>query len=192
MYSKSISKLTMKELIVSNEIRLKEIGLDDVDKIFNIIDSEREYLAEWLPFVSITNEVADTMKFVKNYVEAESKEPTFAIHFKNQLVGLIGLKDTDLDNQKTEIGYWLSQNYQHLGIVTESAAALINYIFDELNLNRIQLKGATGNFKSQRVAERLGFIREGIERDGELHERGFVDLVVFGLLQKDRLQKSEY
>jgi ribosomal-protein-serine acetyltransferase len=182
----------MKEFIVSNEIRLKEIGLEDVKPIFQIIDSERDYLAEWLPFVSETHELSDTMTFVKNYVEAESKEPTFAIHFKNQLVGLIGMKDTDLDNQKTEIGYWLSQKYQHIGIVTRSAAALINYIFDELNLNRIQLKAATGNFKSQQVAERLGFIREGIERDGELHERGFVDLVVFGLLKNDRIQKAEY
>ena len=180
----------MKELIVSNEIRLKEICLDDVAEIFNIIDSEREYLAEWLPFVSVTTEVADTLTFVKSYVDAESKEPTFAIYFKNQLVGLIGMKDTDLDNQKTEIGYWLSEKYQHIGIVTRSATALINYVFDELNLNRIQLKAATGNFKSQRVAERLGFIREGIERDGELHERGFVDLVVFGLLKNDRIRKG--
>ena len=180
----------MKELIVSNQIRLKEIGMDDVDKIFHIIDSEREYLAEWLPFVNETRKLADTMTFVKNYVEAESKEPTFAIHFKNQLVGLIGMKDTDLDNQKTEIGYWLSEKYQHIGIVSRSAATLISYIFDELSLNRIQLKAATGNFKSQRVAERLGFIREGIERDGELHERGFVDLVVFGLLKNDRIRKG--
>jgi len=180
----------MKELIVSNQIRLKEIGMDDVDKIFHIIDSEREYLAEWLPFVNETRKLADTMTFVKNYVEAESKEPTFAIHFKNQLVGLIGMKDTDLDNQKTEIGYWLSEKYQHFGIVTKSAETLIDYAFYKLNLNRIQLKAATGNLKSQRVAERLGFIREGIERDGELHERGFVDLVVFGLLKNDGIRKG--
>jgi len=32
----------------------------------------------------------------------------------------------------------------------------------------------------------LGFAREGIERDGELHARGFVDLVTFSLLKTDR------
>ena len=70
--------------------------------------------------------------------------------------------------------------------MTLSGKVLINYIFDVMNLNRIQLKAATGNFKSQRVAERLGFMTEGIERDGELHNRGFVDLVVFSLLNSDR------
>ena len=63
---------------------------------------------------------------------------------------------------------------------------MIDYIFDVMNLNRIQLKAANGNLKSQRVAERLGFLQEGIERDGELHNRGFVDLVVFSLLNSDR------
>jgi len=55
-----------------------------------------------------------------------------------------------------------------------------------LKLNRIQLKVATSNRKSQQVAQRLGFIQEGIEREGELHNRGFVDLVVFSLLVTDR------
>ena len=89
-------------------------------------------------------------------------------------------------NKKTEIGYWLSESFQHKGIITQSGKALINYAFNEMNLNRIQLKAATGNLKSQQVAERLGFTKEGIERDGELHMRGFVDLVVFSLLKADR------
>jgi len=62
----------------------------------------------------------------------------------------------------------------------------INYVFDEMNLHRIQLKAATGNSKSQQVAKRLGFIQEGIERQSELHDRGFVDLIVFSLLITDR------
>jgi RimJ/RimL family protein N-acetyltransferase len=35
------------------------------------------------------------------------------------------------------------------------------------------------------VAERLGFELEGIERDGELHSRGYIDLAVYSLLKKD-------
>jgi len=63
---------------------------------------------------------------------------------------------------------------------------MISYAFNEMNLNRIQLKAATGNLKSQHVAERTGFTREGIERDGELHSRGFVDLIVYSLLKADK------
>jgi ribosomal-protein-serine acetyltransferase len=172
-------------LYVDKDIILKEIGLEDVEAVFKTIDSERAYLAEWLPFVELTRDISFSRKFVENYVNADIKDLTCVIYYQQQFVGLVGLKDNDFDNMKTEIGYWLSEQFQRKGIITRSCRALIDYAFRELKMNRIQLKAATGNLKSQAVAERLGFTREGIERDGELHSRGFVDLVVFGLLRKD-------
>ena len=175
----------MTELTVDQEITLNEIGLDDVEIIFNTIVAEREYLQEWLPFVEITQEISFTRQFVENYLETDRTDLTFVIRYCGKFVGIIGLKDTDLDNQKTEIGYWLSELFQHKGIITRSCKALINHIFDEMKLNRVQITVATENMKSQAVAERLGFTREGIQREGELHSRGFVDLVVYGLLKSD-------
>ena len=177
----------MWELKVDNDILLKEIGLEDVEAIFNTIDAERAYMLEWLPFVELTQEVSNTRTFVENYLNAEVKDLTCVIYYKKKFVGLIGLKDTDFDNLKTEIGYWLSESFQHKGIITRACKAIINHSFNDLKLNRIQIKAATGNLKSIAIPERLGFKREGIERDGELHSRGFVDLVVFGLLKKDGL-----
>ncbi|MDR3651619.1 MAG: GNAT family protein [Paludibacter sp.] len=174
------------ELKVNNDIYLKETELEDAEIIFQTINNEREYLSEWLPFVELTQLISDTQNFLESVSKNESNDLTFGIYFQHKFVGLVGLKDIDLDNKKTEIGYWLSELYQHKGIITLSCRTLIKYAFDEMNLNRIQLKAGTENVKSQRVAERLGFTREGIERDGELHSRGFVDLVVFGLLKADR------
>jgi len=175
-----------REIIVDDTILLKELGLDDVEAIFNTIVNERDYLEEWLPFVEFTREISYTRRFVENYLNSDNSDATFAIYYQRKFVGIIGLKDTDPDNKKTEIGYWLSESYQHRGIITFSCQALIDYAFDKLQLNRIQLKAATGNLKSQQVAQRLGFSKEGIERDGELHSRGYIDLVVFSLLKTDR------
>ena len=175
-----------REIFVDENIFLREIGLDDAEAIFNTIDSERDYLEEWLPFVELTNSITFTRQFIENYQLSDKLDVTFTIFFQNKFVGIIGLKETDLDNKKTEIGFWMSDKYQHKGIMTCACKALIDFAFDEMNLNRIQLKAASGNFKSQGIPDRLGFTREGIERDGELHNRGFVDLVVFGLLKADR------
>ncbi len=155
-----------KILFVDEDILLREIGMKDVASIFNAIDTHREYMAEWLPFVELITDISLTHTFVENYLNAEVKDFTCVIYFRQQFAGLIGLKDTDFDNMKTEIGYWLSEDFQHRGIITRSGKTLIDYAFDELKMNRIQLKAATENFKSQRVAERLGFIKEGIERKG--------------------------
>jgi len=173
-------------LKVDDKILLKEIGLEEVDVIFNTIDRDRKYLEEWLPFVDQTTTPAYTRQFVENYLNSDRLDITFAIYYRTEFAGIIGLKDTDLDNKKTEIGYWLSESFQHKGIMTLSGNAMIHYIFDEMHLNRIQLKAATGNRKSQEVAKRLGFVQEGIERESELHSRGFVDLMVYSLLKADR------
>ena len=172
-------------LKVNAEILLKEIGLEEVEVIFHTIDRDRKYLGEWLPFVDETRKVDYTHQHVANYLHSDRIDVTFAIYYKTVFAGIIGLKDTDLHNKKTEIGYWLAESFQHKGIITLSCAAMIQYVFHEMHLNRIQLKAATGNIKSQNVAVRLGFTREGIERENELHSRGFVDLIVYSLLKAD-------
>ena len=175
-----------REFFVDEEIRMKELGFEDVEAIFNTINNERKYLSEWLPFVESTLEMSYSQDFVENYLDSDRKDLMCSIFFKNQFVGIIGLKDTDFDNKKTEIGYWISEAFQHKGIVTKSCKVLVDFAFDELNMNRIQIKAASENLKSQRIPEQLGFKCEGIERDGELHTRGFVDLVVYSLLKAER------
>jgi ribosomal-protein-serine acetyltransferase len=175
-----------RKLFVNDKILLKEIGFEDVEAIYNTIDHDRVYLGEWLPFVELTREISYTHRFVENYINSDQTDITFAIYYQDHFAGIIGLKDTDPENKKTEMGYWLSESYQHKGIMTLSGKALINYVFDEMNFNRIQLKAATGNSKSRNVAKRLGFREEGIERESELHQRGYVDLVVYSLLKAER------
>lgn len=177
--------MTKSRLDVNENIYLKIIDDSDIEPIFSAIDNEREYLGEWLPFVLFTHEIADTEIFVHSIENSGLRDITFAIYVDNIFAGIIGLKDPDTDNKKAEIGYWLSESYQHRGIVTMSAKRLLQYAFDELGMNRIQLRAATGNVKSQNVAKRLGFTFEGIERAGELHQRGFIDLMHFGILKNE-------
>ena len=174
------------EIIVDKDIHLKIIEIEDAESIFNTINNERKYLEEWLPFVEDTRDISYTKAFIENSTAANSSNFTFTISYHNHFAGVIGFKDTDFDNKKTEIGYWLSESFQHKGIITRSCKALINYAFDKMDMNRIQIKAAEENQKSRNVAERLGFTCEGIERDGELHSRGFVDLVIYSLLKAER------
>lgn len=180
----------MIQLIVSDEITLKQLEETDAKVIFTIIDSQREYLGRWLPFVPGTKTVLDTMAFIWCVSETPEtfREQVFCIQYRNEFAGLIGLKFNPLDKEhkRTEIGYWLSEPFQKKGIVTQSARMLIDYAFDELELNRIVIKCASGNQPSRNIPERLGFSHEGTERDGERFPDGhFVDLEVYSLLKKE-------
>lgn len=180
----------MIQFLVSDKIKLKQLQISNATVIFNTIDTQRQYLGEWLPFVESTITVEDTLNFIHSVSETPEsfRELVFCIIYCGNFAGLIGLKFNPADkaNRRTEIGYWLSNVYQKKGIITESAAVLVNYAFDVLNLNRIAIKCAVGNERSSKIPRRLGFEYEGTERDGELFPDGhFVDLEVYSMLKKD-------
>ena len=106
-------------LTIDTHVTLKELELSDVLPVFTAIDNGRAYLSEWLPFVDKTKEVGFTLGFVESYLNSDRKDLTFAIYVDDEFAGLIGLKDTDLLNRKTEIGYWLTSQFQHRGIMTK-------------------------------------------------------------------------
>lgn len=178
----------MKTIKISEEIILKQIQLDDAQDIFNIIDTQREYLGKWLPFVEMTKKVGDTKAFIKSIIDTpdEQREFIFVIQYKNKTIGLAGFRDSDRLNKKTEIGYWLSENFQKKGIITQTVKSLIEFAFNEMQMNRIQIRCATGNLPSKKIPEKLGFKHEGVERAGELLSSGeFADLDVYSLLKED-------
>jgi ribosomal-protein-serine acetyltransferase len=178
----------MLTLIVNEEIRLKPLALSDARVIFQTIDTQRNYLRRWLPFIDHTRHVHDTENFI-NAIYAtppDIRERVFCIYYKQNFAGLIGLKSIDQTNKKSEIGYWLSESFQKKGIITLSVKTLIDYAFQQLNLNRIQIKCAVGNHESKQIPQRLGFAFEGIEREGELlSDNLFTDLEVYSILKKD-------
>lgn len=62
---------------------------------------------------------------------------------------------------------------------------LLRFAFQELNMNRVQVKVAIGNSKSAAIPKKLGFIFEGTEREGERHKNKYLDLEVYSLLKSD-------
>ncbi|WP_029903988.1 GNAT family N-acetyltransferase [Prevotella sp. 10(H)] len=169
---------------VSDDIVLYPLSVDDIFKIFNTLNDEREYMREWLPFVDTTKEVEDTASFVNHVLETTDQQ--FTIYYQEKFVGLVGFKDTDNANKKIEIGYWLSQYAQGKGIMVHSVLKLIQHAFSEMDMNRIQIRVAVGNHKSRRIPEKLGFQFEGVERDGELLvDNVYTDIAVYSLLKRE-------
>ena len=93
-------------------------------------------------------------------------------------IGSIGLtpdvKRPDISCR--ELGYSLSEKYWGRGIMTEAARKVIRYGFEDLNLDMISITTDPTNFRSQRVIDKLGFVREGVLRkafrfyDGTAHD----------------------
>ena len=173
---------------IDDKIRIDLIEEKHTQPIFEMVNNNRNHLRPWLPFVDRMQTVDFTQNFVKGTMQRnkEGNEFAFVIIDNDKMVGRVGVYKIDSQNKIGEIGYWIIENSQGKGIITMSCKALIDFCFNDLRLNRIEIKCGTENLKSKTIPERLNFTNEGIIRQGELLYDKFIDLNLYSLLNADR------
>ena len=173
--------------IIDGDILLKPVECRDGEELFSLANANRFYLRQWLPWLDSTQSVKDTTKFIEeSQKQLEQKSAlVVGVHYHGKIAGVIGFHNFNWLNRSTTMGYWLAENLQGRGLMTRSCRDLINFAFNELKLNRVEIRCAVENARSRTIPERLGFQNEGTLRDGEwLYDR-FVDLVVYGMLVRE-------
>ncbi|MDQ3620066.1 MAG: GNAT family N-acetyltransferase [Actinomycetota bacterium] len=109
----------------------------------------------------------------------------FAIMIGGEAAGTIGFAQHAPLAGHAELGYWLRSDLCGRGLMTEAASSVVDYGFGVLHLHRIELRAAPSNVGSVRVAEKVGFKREGTLRHGARGADGWHDVDVYGLLESD-------
>ncbi len=156
-------------------------------EVFSLVDRDRAYLREWLPWVDATQTQDDTLSFIRSSLEqfASNKGFVAGIWTGRQFCGVIGTHQLDWLNRKVEIGYWLGRSFQGKGVMTAACQVVVTHLLHEMDLNRVAIHCASGNLKSCSVAQRLGFSEEGSVREAQLLHGQFHDLRRFAMLKKD-------
>ncbi|GIN37205.1 GNAT family protein [Heyndrickxia sp. FSL K6-6286] len=176
---------------INDDLALKLIELKDSNRVFELTDTSRNYLREWLPWLDTTTKLEDTIGFINMCLKgfSENRSINTVILFKGNIVGVAGFNNINWSNKTAQIGYWLGEEYQGFGIMTRVAEALTEYAFKELALNKVEIRVAVGNKKSRSIPERLGFINEGCIRQAEWLYDHYVDHVVYGILSEEWTNK---
>lgn len=164
------------------ELRLLEEW--HAEAVFAAVDRNREHLRHWLPWLDEIVSSNDTRSFIKKSLNgyAAGEKLVAGIWDHDQAIGSISYNFIDQINRFARIGYWLAADYQGKGIMTNACRAMVDYAFDELGLNRVEIRCAPGNLKSRSIPERLGFKQEGVQRETEWLYDHFIDLVLYAML----------
>jgi RimJ/RimL family protein N-acetyltransferase len=98
----------------------------------------------------------------------------FCIHRREDdlLVGKGGLHTIDWRVPKFEVGYWVRASCAGRGYATEATLALVELARDRLQARRIEVTSDAANSASRRVAEKAGFVLEGIRRQSRRNSAG--------------------
>lgn len=175
-------------LIISagNGIELRPMSIRHADELYALIDRNRARLRQWLPWVTRSFSMDDLVAFIRDRERdnAERVSLATAILANGELCGAVGLHVIDRRHRNTCIGYWIAEEHEGRGIVTQACRAIVAAGFRDYGLHRIVIRCATGNSRSAAVARRLGFTEEGILKEAEWLFDHWVDLRVFGMLEQ--------
>jgi ribosomal-protein-serine acetyltransferase len=176
-------------LKIDQDIELQLFQLHDSQKLYRLVDENRTYLREWLPWVDGMTSSFQYHGIIPLWLKqfAENNGFNAGIVYKGELAGSLGLHQIDWHNRQTSIGYYLGQKFQRHGIMTRAVQGVLNYVFYDLGLNRVEIRCGEKNIKSRAIPERLGFKTEGVIRDGEQLYGRYHNLVIYGMVSRDWL-----
>jgi RimJ/RimL family protein N-acetyltransferase len=157
-------------------VNLRELSVNDAQAMAHLMNYN---ISKYLYEVPDPYLVEDALNFIKTaHKEFESLSGLhFAIEYKGMselknnnypvLVGSIGLKNMDLINKKTDLGYWIGEKYWGRGIATECVRLVIDYAFSssDLGLRELIAYVFPENKASIRVLE-----KNGMKNKGEVNE----------------------
>lgn len=108
-----------------------------------------------------------------------------------QKMGAIGYNNYSAQHRKCEVGYWLLPQHWGKGIISEALPRILQYLFKEKQVHRIEALVETGNAASCQVAERAGFLLDGTLRDCEWKNNGYISLRLYSLLSSDHVMGNK-
>jgi RimJ/RimL family protein N-acetyltransferase len=88
-------------------------------------------------------------------------------------------------HRRGEIGFWVIPGQRRQGLGSGAVALMLSWLFDELELLRVEMTTTPENQAVPALAQRLGFTQEGVLRARNVERGQRVDLLWFGLLREE-------
>ena len=135
----------------------------------------------------VIHTVAESESFVTElqaeYYAHEGVNWAVTLGRQDIVLGIFSLHHWDQYHRRAEAGYGLAHAYWHQGIGSEALQSIVQFGFEQLDLNRIYARTISDNHESVRLLERLGFRREGTQREHSWEDDAtFHDSAIYGLL----------
>jgi RimJ/RimL family protein N-acetyltransferase len=167
-------------------LELRPSQPDYLDETWAAIRVSIAELQPWMPW-AISPRKEDTRGFLEqSAAEWESgSDRHFSVFMDGSYCGNCSLIRVDRAHRSAELGYWMRSDLCGKGLTTEAAHAVVSFGFWQEGMHRVELQAGVANVGSLRVAEKLGFHREGCRRHSGRGSNGFYDAYAYGLLSSD-------
>jgi RimJ/RimL family protein N-acetyltransferase len=166
-------------------IRLEPLTQRHVQGFLGFVDDES---VQRYTMVPSNPDEAFVRGWIRRYEDGwrDGSRAGFAIaDVSGEVVGFAALVQLDFEGREAEIGYLVAPPWRGRGIAGRAVALLTDWGFETLGLVRLELRIDIDNGASERVAERLGYVRDGILRSKHFKEGRRVNFGVWSRLNDD-------
>ena len=162
----------------------------DVDDLHATLCESMEDLGPWIPWADHVPTREETVARIDRYEQCFREGSDMPMHVwrrsDGRLVGGVGVHRPRPAIPAGEVGYWVRSSDGGRGYVSEAVSALVDHLFDQCALERVELRIDPENVPSRALAERLGFVLEGILRANDRHWDGSLkDSCVYARIASD-------
>jgi ribosomal-protein-serine acetyltransferase len=173
-------------LLADEDLRVGLLQSSHAEPLFTLMEQNRERLEPRIPFLDSQRSVEDVRRFIHAGLERFGAERGFSagIWLRGELTGWIGMRVHE-DGYGT-LGYWIDGRHEGKGLATRAVSVAVAYAFEILGLPRIEIRCEPDNAPSIGVAERCGFVREGLLHDAIRICGNARDLVLYARLATPR------
>jgi ribosomal-protein-serine acetyltransferase len=162
---------------------------DDVPLLFEAVRESIPEVSPWLGWCHENYSIEESREFIQSRaVKSQGDEwYSFGVFDRNdgRFLGGVGLNFINRIHQFGNLGYWVRTSAAGRGIATRATRLVARFGFEELGLHRIEILAAVANIASQRVAEKIGAVRECVMRKRLLIGNEPHDAVMFSLVRED-------
>ena len=172
---------------IDDELKLVLPTERNAEELFAVVRENLDELKLWMPWATDDYSIESTRWFIDSIWKQIAEKTGFgaSVVFQEKFVGQVGFHNLNLTGKSTHMGYWLAKTAQGKGLMTKTCRALVDYAFNELELNRVQINCNVENIKSRAIPERLGFQMEGVHRQVEWLNEEFRDRAVYAMLKAE-------
>lgn len=174
-------------VIETARLKLRKPLQKDVSALLEVTQDEAvmKYYG-MAPYESKAEALGEINWFNKIFAQAEGIRWVITEKGAGSYIGDIGFHNHVTAHSRAEIGFKLAKAFWQKGIMTEALEPVLAYGFSIMQLNRIEAVVDPENAGCLGLLKKAGFVQEGILREYEHEEKGYVDLVMLSLLKKDR------
>lgn len=171
----------------TSRLTLREMTLDDVEFYFHHFNNEKIVEGSIFPGPKSLETAKKELELycVNPFKENRGIRWGIIRREHDELIGTCGYYDWNKTAHRAEIGYDLEPAYWGQGIMTEALQAALQYGFERMRLNRIQVLIDSKNTRSVKLVDKLGFKREGVLRQYSHFNGQFRDEICFSLLKEE-------